>query len=85
MANTEASVGHAATHACREPPGHPDGEGVGLGVGVGVGVGVGAGAVYVPLVTHPPHPSSRGELTALFNQHSRFVMHPCESNASIRL
>jgi hypothetical protein len=37
---------------------------------VGDGVGVGAGAAKVPLVTHPPQPSSTGESTALFNQHS---------------
>jgi len=49
----------------------PGGVGEGDGVGIGAGVGVGAG-VYVPLVTQPPHWSSRGESTALFIQHSLF-------------
>lgn len=69
------SDGHAATHALRSSPVQPHvhaaGEGVG-GAGVGgAGVGgVGAGAFTVPLVTQPPHPSSLGESTADFNQHS---------------
>jgi len=74
---TTADVeGQPCTQACREPPGHPplgDGAGDGTGgegTGTGTGVGVGAGTETVPLVTQPPHSSSLGEPTALFNQHS---------------
>jgi len=74
--------GQDCTHALNEPPGQPplgDGAGVGVagvgvgggvGVGFGVGTGVGTGAETVPLVTQPSHSSSRGDPTALFNQHS---------------
>jgi hypothetical protein len=68
MAKTVTSVGQPATQAWSEPPGQELGAGDGLGVGVGVGVG--AGAVKVPLVTQPPQPSSTGESTELFSQHS---------------
>jgi len=70
------SDGQADTHALRSSPEQPQvhadglGDGVGDGVGVGGGTGVGAGAVTVPLVTQPPQPSSRGESTADFSQHS---------------
>jgi len=61
-------------HVARSPPGQPLGDGVGdgggEGSGVGVGVGAGAGAEYVPLVTQPPHSSSRAGPTELFSQHS---------------
>jgi hypothetical protein len=67
------SEGQEFTHSLRsspvQPHVHADGDGVG-GAGVGGGVGVGAGVFTVPLVTHPPHSSSRGESTADFIQHS---------------
>lgn len=72
-----SSPGQPETHAANDPPGQPgvgDGLGVGFGAGEGGGVGggVGDGRSKVPLVTQPPHSSSRGESTALFNQHSLF-------------
>jgi len=75
MENTAPSVGQSLMQASREPPGHPlgEGDGDGDGTGVGAGLGVGSGAEYVPLVTQPPHPSSRSGPTALFNQHSLFA------------
>lgn len=60
--------GQVWMQAAREPPGQPV-CGLGPGLGRGPGLGVGAGAEYVPLVTQPPHASSLGAPTALFNQH----------------